>query len=65
MRMLIETGQELIAVITIVTLCALIISLFGGYLDGPNRQRVTSITKAIRPKLSVKQAGTKVLKRNS
>jgi len=46
--MLIETGKELSAVITIVTLCALIISLFGGYLDGPNRQRLTSITKAIR-----------------
>ena len=33
--------------ITIVTLCALIISLFGGYLDGPNKQRLASITKAI------------------
>lgn len=33
--------------ITIVTLCALIISLFGGYLDRPNKQRLASITKAI------------------
>jgi len=34
-------------VITIVTFCALIISLFGGYLDEPNKQRLASITKAI------------------
>ena len=33
--------------ITIVALCALIISLFGGYLDQPNKQRLASITKAI------------------
>ena len=33
--------------ITIVILCALIISLFGGYLDQPNKQRLVSITKAI------------------
>jgi hypothetical protein len=34
-------------VITIVTFCALIISLFGGYLDEPNTQRIASITRAI------------------
>jgi hypothetical protein len=45
--MLVESGEELGAVITIVTLCALIISLFGGYLDPPNDERLTSITKAI------------------
>jgi hypothetical protein len=39
--------KELRAVITIVTLCALIISLFGGYLDRLNKQRLTSMTKAI------------------
>ena len=33
--------------ITIITLCALIIWLFGGYLDGPDKQRLASITKAI------------------
>jgi hypothetical protein len=45
--MLIESGKELSAVIAIVTLCALIISLFGGYLDQPNKQRFSSLTKAI------------------
>jgi hypothetical protein len=34
-------------VITILTLCALTISLFGGYLDEPNAERLVSITKAI------------------
>jgi hypothetical protein len=33
--------------ITIVGLCALIISLFGGYLDQPNKQGLASITKSI------------------
>ncbi len=33
--------------ITIVTFCALIISLFGGYLDEPNTQSLASITKSI------------------
>ena len=33
--------------LTIATLCALIISLFGGYLEPPNKQRIASITKAI------------------
>ena len=39
--------MELIAMITIVTLCALIISLFGGYVDRFNKQRLAAITKAI------------------
>ena len=37
--MLVESGGELGAVITIITLCVLIISLFGGYFDQPNDQR--------------------------
>ena len=45
--MLVERGYELSAVITIMTLCALIIALFGGYLDRPNKHRLASITKAI------------------
>jgi hypothetical protein len=45
--MLVESGMELNAVITIVAVCALVISLFGGYFDRPNKQRLASIAKAV------------------